>query len=77
MKDLIKGFNMTYTAQEFQTEFQELEDKGTHLHAEELEAFKEKYGLKDGNTLKVITTNQHFLANLNYFTEVIESKIAS
>ena len=68
---------MTYTAKEFQTEFQELEDKGNDLHAEELEAFKEKYNLKDGEKLKVITTDQHFLSNINYFTEVIESKIAS
>jgi len=68
---------MTYTAKEFQTEFQELEDKGHDLHIEELEAFKEKYNLKNGQTLKVITTDKHFLANLEYFTKVIESKIAS
>lgn len=68
---------MTYTAKEFQTEFQELEDKGNDLHIEELEAFKEKYNLKNGGELKVITTDQHFLANINYFVEVIESKIAS
>ncbi len=68
---------MTYTAQEFQTEFQEIEDKGNDLDMQDLEAFKEKYGLKDGKTLNVITTDQHFLANLDYFTEVVESKIAS